>query len=117
MTTVPCIECGVTFIAANEGGRSSPLPPGALSGNTYRPHLVMGDPTQRAAVEGDGNRFIGVAFHDGPAIPEAGAEMMVVLTLMYFPHPMYEQLKPGVTFTVREGAKIVAYGTVRRWLI
>lgn len=51
------------------------------------------------------------------AIPEVGAETMVALTLMYFPHPMYEQLKPGVTFTVREGAKIVAYGTVRRWLI
>jgi hypothetical protein len=78
--------------------------------------LVVGDPTQRTAVEGDGDRFIGVAFDDGPTIPEVGAEMMVVLTLLYFPHPIYEQLKPGVTFTVREGARIVGYGTVHRWL-
>jgi hypothetical protein len=78
--------------------------------------LVIGDPTQRTAVEGDGNRFIGVAFDQGPATPEVGTEMMVALTLIYFPHPMYDQLQPGVTFTVREGAKIVGYGRVRRWL-
>ena len=60
--------------------------------------------------------YIGIAFHDGPPIPEVGTEMIVELTLMYFPHPMYDQLKPGVTFTVREGPKIVAYGIVRRWL-
>ena len=116
MGTLPHIECCLTFLAANEGGRSSPLPPGALSGNTYRPHLVIGDPTQRVTLKGDCNRFIGVGFHQGPATPEVGIEMMVVLTLAYFPHAKYDQLQPGVTFTVREGAKIVGYGRVRRWL-
>jgi hypothetical protein len=42
--------------------------------------------------------------------------MVAVLTLMYFPHPMYDRLKPAVTFTVREGPKVVGYGTVRRWV-
>lgn len=116
MKTLPRIECCLTFLATSEGGRSSPLPPGALSGNTYRPHLVVGDQTQRHAIEGDGNRFIGIAFHDGPVIPEVGTEMVVVLTLMYFPDPMYDQLKPGVTFTLREGARVLGYGAVRRWL-
>ena len=68
----------------------------------------------------DGNRateeYIGVAFHEGPAAPEAGRELIVVLTLVYFPHPMYGKLSPGTTFTVREGAKIVGFGKVRRWL-
>ena len=37
------IECSVTFLPTSEGGRSSPLPPGAVAGDTYRPHLVIGD--------------------------------------------------------------------------
>jgi hypothetical protein len=69
-----------------------------------------------ADCKGQTEEYIGVAFHDGPAIPEVGTEMVVALTLMYFPHPMYAQLKPGVTFTVREGAMVVGYGTVCRWL-
>src|ERR1700730_18203486 len=80
-----------------------------LSGNTYRPHLVIGDPNQRQAIIADGNRlteeYIGIAFDDGPAVPEVDVEMVAVLTLMYFPHPMYDRLKPAVTFTVREGPK------------
>ena len=120
MRTLPRIECCLTFLAKGEGGRNFPLPPGALSGNTYRPHLVIGDPGQRHGIIADGNRgieeYIGIAFHDGPEIADVSTEMVVELTLIYFPHPMYEQLKPGITFTVREGPKIVGYGTVRRWL-
>jgi hypothetical protein len=114
------IECSVVFLPESEGGRSSPLPPGALSGDTYRPHLVIGDPAQRQAIVTDHNRsleeYIGVAFHQGPPVPQVGMEMRTVLTLMYCPHPMYNKLAPGITFTVREGPQIVGYGTVRRWL-
>jgi hypothetical protein len=117
---LPRLECSIVFLAASEGGRSSPLPPGALSGNGYRPHLVIGDPAQRHAILADGNRateeYIGVAFQDGPAVPQVGMDMTCVLALMFYPHPMYDKLRPGVTFTVREGAKIVGYGRVRRWL-
>ena len=115
---LPRIECSVAFHSPAEGGRSSP--PQYLSGDQYRPHLVIGDPNQREAKVANGNwlieEYIGVAFHEGPTAPEAGKELLVVLTLMYFPNPMYGKLSPGINFTVREGAKIVGYGTVRRWL-
>jgi hypothetical protein len=42
--------------------------------------------------------------------------MSVVLTLMYFPHRMYDKLTAGATFTVREGSKIVGHGEIRRWI-
>jgi len=60
--------------------------------------------------------YIGVAFHEGPVAPEAGEELSVALTLRNFPNAMYGKLSPGVSFTVREGRRIVGYGTVRRWL-
>jgi hypothetical protein len=70
-----------------------------LSGNRYRPHIVIGDPNQRHAITNDhglsAEEYVGVAFHDGPALPEPGKEMKVVLTLMYFPHPMYDKLTRG----------------------
>jgi hypothetical protein len=116
---LPRIECAVTFLTPEEGGRSKPLPSGGLSGDRYRPHVVIGDPTQRHAiiVEGKGvEEYIGVAFSVGPEAPKAGIEMVVLLTAMYFPHPMYDKLKAGVTFTVREGARVVAFGNVRRWV-
>jgi hypothetical protein len=116
---LPRIKCSVTFLSASEGGRSVLLPPGALSGDGYRPHVVIGDPLQRHAIK-DGNRliedYIGISFHEGPNDVVVGVPLTVVLTLMFYPLPLYDQLKPGVTFTVREGAKIVAFGTVQEWL-
>lgn len=120
MALLPLVECQVTFLPASEGGRSRPFRPEALSGDKYRPHLVIGDPNQRRAIVADGNhlteQYIGVAFHSGPTVPVAGVPMITSITLMYFPHPMYEALKPGTTFTVREGAQVVGYGSVCRWL-
>jgi hypothetical protein len=115
------IECSVVFLPEKEGGRTYPLLPGALSGDSYRPHLVIGDPAQRLAIVTDHNRsveeYIGVAFHQGPPVPHIGTEMTTVLKLIYFPHPMYDGLKPGTRFTMREGPQIVGYGTVRRRLV
>jgi len=117
---LPLVECSVTFLTPDEGGRRAPFPWGALSDNQYRPHLVVGGPDQRHAIVDDrgwsAEEYVGVAFSDGPTKPELGKEMRVVVTLMYFPHQMYNRLTPGVTFTVREGPAIVAYGEVRRWL-
>ena len=81
---------------------------------------VIGDPSRRQLKKlADGNwpveEYIGVAFRDGPTTPQAGKELSAVLTL-YFPHPMYGKLNPGVSFTVREGVHIVGCGTVSRWL-
>jgi hypothetical protein len=91
-----------------------------LSGNVYRPHLVVGDPSQREAIvdrEGQGTEaYLGVAFEDGPETVVAGEEITVTLALMFAPHPGYDALKPGATFTVREGRRVVAFGTVQRVL-
>ena len=116
---VPHIECSITFVPTNEGGRSAQFPPGALSGDQYRPHLVIGEFTQQQGVL-RGNRvteeYIGIAFHSGPTISPMGTEITAVLSLMYYPNRMYEELQPGVTFTIREGARTVGYGIVLRWL-
>jgi hypothetical protein len=116
---LPRIECLITFIPVSEGGRSHPFPAGGLSGEVYRPHLVVGDPRQRGSLSA-GNRsteeYLGVAFHQDPVDGAAGSEMKVTVTLMYYPRVSYDKLKPGVTFTVREGARIVGFGSVLRWL-
>jgi hypothetical protein len=117
---MPLVECSVTFLTPDQDGRDIAFAPGGLSGNQYRPHIVIGDPNLRRAIideRGFGTEeYIGVAFNDGPALPELGKRMRVVLTLMYFPHPMYEKLTPGTTFTLREGTKVVAHGEIHRWL-
>jgi hypothetical protein len=79
--------------------------------------VVVGDIRQREAVIVDGQgdeEYIGVAFCAGPLDVPFGTEIRAALTLIYSPHPMYDGLKPGTTFTVREGSHIVGYGTVLR---
>jgi hypothetical protein len=114
---LPRVECLITFIPESDGGRLN-LP--RLSGDGYRPHIVVGDPTQRRPLVAEGNRlteeYLGIAFHQGPADASVGSEMKAVLTLMYYPHLSYENLKPGVTFTIREGPKIVGFGSILRLL-
>jgi hypothetical protein len=117
---IPLVECSITFLTSDEGGRAAPFPPEALSGDLYRPHIVVGPSDRRIALVNDRGwsteDYIGIAFHDGPPAPQLGTEMKAVLSLMYFPHEMYDKLTPGVSFTVREGAKVVGHGKVRRWL-
>lgn len=117
MNKLPRIEAEVTFLAESEGGRKEP--PQLLSGGQCRPHLVVGDPNQRQAVT-IGNEiqetYLGVAFVSGPSKIESGKSFPAELALMYWPHPMYESLVSGVTFTMREGARIVGYGRVKRIL-
>lgn len=111
------IEAEVTFIAEGEGGRKKP--PARLSGNNYRPHLVVGDPTQRQA-KLIGNfideEMLGIAFTSGPDNVETGQTFLAILELAFFPHPAYDAVVPGATFTIREGPQIVAFGRVVRAL-
>jgi translation elongation factor EF-Tu-like GTPase len=117
MNELARIEAEVTFLPESEGGRKEPPP--HLSGGGYRPHLVVGDPKQRRAIA-IGNEiqetYLGVAFLSGPEKVEPGESFMAELVLMYWPHPVYDSLVPGATFTVREGAKVVGYGQVKRVL-
>ncbi len=87
------------------------MPPGILSSGVYRPHLVAGDPNQRrAVVEGNEIRelYLGVAFLSGPENIELGKSFSAELALIYYPNPIYDALIPDATFTIREGARIMA---------
>ena len=115
--SLPLIECAVTFLTAEEGGRRARFPANALSGDGYRPHFVVGDPSQRHAITIDNHGvedYIAVAFHKGPSVVEPGVETKVLVSLMFHPHPVYDKLQPGVTFTVREGSQVVGFGSVVR---
>jgi hypothetical protein len=62
--------------------------------------------------------YRGIAFISGPSdkyIP-TNESVVVVLELMYYPDVDYSDVDKSTTFTLREGAKIVAHGEVlRRW--
>ena len=132
----PRMECEVTFLSKDEGGRQTGLP--RLSGNSYRPLLVIGDPNQRKAVirgrmvpveYADGTRgeewaenfgdeeHLGVFFESGPEDGKIDQSLLVTLLLPFWQTiPEYEKFRPDVTFTLREGARIVGHGKAIRWL-
>lgn len=108
--TVPVVEAKFTLLPELPHGR------GGLSSGEYRPHIVIGPESQRVAIC-EGNRltenYLGVMFVGGPDTMEPGDAANVKLALMYFPECRYEEVQPGVTFTVREGPLIVGYGVIQ----
>lgn len=116
--TAQLIECEVTFLSKQEGGRNSP--PIQLSSGLYRPHLVVGDPRQRVAKMSKDNvlteEYLGVVFCGGTDHPCVNESTIVTLRLIYPVYPdLIDKLKEGVTFTIREGARIVGFGKVLHW--
>jgi hypothetical protein len=87
---------------------------------SYRPHIVVGDPKQRQAITA-GNvieeTYLGVAFLSGPEKFEAGEPFLAEFALIFYPHPVYDALIPGVAFTIREGPIVVGFGKVKRVLL
>jgi hypothetical protein len=57
-------------------------------------------------------RYLGVSFLEGPPQFSFGETIRCVLRLNYFPELDYAELTPGASFTVREGAHVVAHGVV-----
>jgi len=108
--TVPVVEAKFTLLPEVSHGRRG------LSTGKYRPHIVIGPESQRVAIR-EGNRltenYLGVMFVGGPDSMEPGDAANVKLALTYFPEYPYEEVQPGVTFTVREGPLIVGYGVVQ----
>ena len=105
---VPAVRAKVTLLPETSA-------PKFVASGQYRPHIVLGSVTQRAAiVEGHAlvEPYIGVAFVGGPEKLNPGESAEVELALMYYPNPIYDGVKTGATFTVREGATIVGYGVV-----
>lgn len=110
---IPEIAAEITFLAREEGGRQQPVD---LCAGLYRPHVVVGDPHQRQAIVRDGNvsdeEYLGVQFKPATRRCEPGVPQAVVLQLMSYPRVNCAGLVAGATFTVREGARIVAFGRV-----
>jgi hypothetical protein len=112
------VEADLTFRPESDGGRA--IPPGILAGLQYRPHIVIGAPTQKEAIVG-ANRvltedYLGVAFASGPTLVPIGEQIQVQLMLIYWPSLDYGKAQPGATFTLREGGRIVGQGRItRRW--
>jgi len=112
MTTVPRIRASVTFLTPERGGRSRPV----LDGPLYRPHFVVreagADGPDVSPSEKADNKYLGVQFTgDGRAL-QPGLEHHVQVDLIYAPEVDYSALRPGVTFTIREGGSVVGFGRV-----
>jgi hypothetical protein len=107
------IAAKVTFLTTEQGGREH----AAWNSRKYRPHVVVGDPTQRQAETAEDGRtlteqYLGVCFTGNGEVMTQGIEHEVSLLLAYYPAVEYEALVRGATFTVREGGKVVGYGEV-----
>jgi hypothetical protein len=106
---VPVVQARVTLLPELSRGRRG------LTTGQYRPHLVLGPQSQRAAIR-DGNlcteKYLGVMFVGGPEAINPGESAEVSLALMYFPEESYDEVKPGATFTIREGLLIVGFGAI-----
>jgi hypothetical protein len=109
------IEAEVTFIPKAEGWRET-IP--TLSGCVYRPHIVLGDPNQRQSII-DGNEiketYLGVAFKSSLSNVEFNKPCIAEIVFIYYPQQaIYDSLVANATFTIREGARIVGFGRVKR---
>ena len=107
---MPRIRASVTLLPDLQRGRNN-------SKRGYRPLLVIGPTTQRVAKK-EGNRLSElhhaiIICDDGITIePGQTVELTIALSNYREPDCRYEEFVPEATFTVREGAKIVGYGTV-----
>jgi len=108
MMNAPSVQAELTLLA----GLEHPRWPNRAR---YMPHIVIGDPQQREA-RMCGNtiteRYLGVLVADAPDEMMPGKTDQVTLCLMYWPEEKYDDVKPGATFTLREGPKIVGFGQI-----
>lgn len=120
LASPPRLQLEITFLSTSEGGRDTAPPQVGLAPGKYRPHIVIGDPTQRKAiVVGNEIRetYLGVIFVSGPNEVRFGEPIEAEAELMYYPLPEHEAVVTGATSTIREGARIVGYGRVRNVLV
>jgi hypothetical protein len=107
--TVPVVQARVTLLPELSCGRR------LLNTGQYRPHIVIGPQSQRAAIcEGNvcTEKYLGVMFVGGSEALDPGESSEVSLALMYFPEESYDEVTWGATFTIREGPLIVGFGVV-----
>jgi hypothetical protein len=106
---VPVVRANITLLPELSHGRYF------LGTGQYRPHIVIGPPSQREAIR-NGNviteKYLGIIFVGGPEKIDPGESAEVSLALLWFPEEKYDEVSPGATFTIREGAKIVGFGAI-----
>ena len=116
MTAVSKISALVTFLPTEEGGRAHP----AHDSSNYMPHVVVGDPSQRVALVDESGTstesYLGVRFTGDGQQLTPGLEHEVQLQLLYVGRVDYSALVPAATFTIREGGRVVGFGSVVGWL-
>lgn len=109
------MECAVTFLSEANGGRKAPP---VLNGGIFRPGTVIGDPSQRRAILDEHNHdtqaHFGITFESGPRVVPRDAEFIATAFLTFYPGVDYKEYVPGATFTMREGHKVVGFGTIKR---
>lgn len=107
--TVPVVQARITLLPELTRGRRG------LTTGQYRPHIVVGAESQRAAIR-EGNvfteKYLGVMFVGGRDAINPGESAEVRLALMYFPEETYNEVLPGATFTIREGPHVVGSGII-----
>lgn len=111
----PRVVAEVRMLSSAEGGRTRGI---AIEPDSrYMPHLAIDDRAYREAKTDSNNQslehYMGVHFEPALSItdPSTGSGKYS-LRLMYYPRVDYSTLQPGVTFTVREGGRIVGHGVV-----
>ena len=109
------VTADIRFLAEDEGGRRTTID--LTIEAEYRPHFVIEDRTKSSArTTGSGSiePYVAMAFLDGPTNYSNGE---VGIFLFYCPNwtlPKHPDIDVGTQFTIREGGKVVAEGTVTK---
>jgi hypothetical protein len=108
------ITVRVRFYSPEEVGKVM-LFPDMLSKGIYRPHLVVGDPYQKTTNLDFDNKstdeYLGVEFISQSTSLVPDKDIIAEARLIYSGVD-YSALTKNVTFTIREGGKIVGNGVV-----
>ena len=107
------VTANIRFLTESEGGRRTSID--LTCDALYRPHLVVQDRTKRQAVM-NGNvcvePYVAMTFIDGPADYTNGDAGIFHFYCPHWTHPEHPDMIIGTEFTIREGGKVVAGGTV-----
>jgi len=115
------IETEIFLYSPENGGRLTPIL-GRTDPAFYKPHIVIGDPTQRAPIceQKDGRMNVGVECYLGVRFQSTDEyeslptekKIKVMMDLIYHGHVDYFEAQEGATFTIREGKRVIGYGTI-----
>lgn len=101
------IEAQVTFLSQLDGGRRTI----AIADGRYRPHVVVEEPAG-GAKEAGSEEYLGVGFEGDGRYLVPGSPHPVTLVPLFPDRVDYGALVEGVSFTIREGGRVVGHGVV-----